>query len=378
MNNKTDPHPLVEEYNCPGCGAPLLPPKPGQEAVTCGYCGASLVIPVERRRAAIPPHAPPARRTSGRAAGNPDPMIAAVIGGLILVMFATILFLINWQKKSTLHAKETQAAYNAAAEQRGRLTLQALYHPTADPRQMDVLETQAQETRAEEERQSSATAVVRTATADAGATLEAALLQTQVATLRAGLGTPQAWGVAFDERFTSSQAGWPVGEVRNAFYIGSRTIQDGAYQWRVHTKTAFFTWVFPEVHDFANGFIQAEARLRLTPEVAWGIPLRVDQANATWYYFTLRGDGKYAFVYNTSHSTNRLVDWTDSAWIDPEQNRLGVIAQGNRFTLLINDQVVDTIQDDHLDRGLAGLGLSVTAADQDVQVDFTHFTIQMP
>jgi hypothetical protein len=380
---------MINDLKCPSCGAPLSIPDGEPHTILCSYCGASILLPEE-----LHPHEPPlpepekwetlrtpaVQKSKTEEERNYNRAAGIAVAGIVLIMFF-VMFLARKREENAWKTTQTDVARSATREQVARLTLRSPIQTAWATRfqaPFNEMATQHLATLQEIKRQVTATAAVDTATAGAAGTQEAALLQTRLVTLRAGLPTPLAWPVVFSDTFTSEGHGWPTGSVRQGAYFGSQAIQDGVYRWSLHTRTGAHIFTYPDLPPFTDGVIQAQARIHLTPELAWGIPLRVDAAHSTWYFFAVRGDGKYVFVYDTPHSTNRLVDWTASPLIDPEQNSLGVVARGNEFTLLINGQVVDTIQDDRLQSGAAGLGLLATSPNLDVQVDFTQFGLQAP
>ena len=64
----------------------------------------------------------------------------------------------------------------------------------------------------------------------------------------------------------------------------------------------------------------------------------------------------YAFSRRGGATWYMLIEWTKSEAIQVGQvNRLAVGAQGSQFIFLINDQVVEHFEDDHLSGGLIGL-----------------------
>ena len=101
----------------------------------------------------------------------------------------------------------------------------------------------------------------------------------------------------------------------------------------------------------------------------------------SYYLFALGKQGTYALWKRTEGKWTKLVDWTESKAIDITAgtdtgivNRLGVLAQGSQFTLLINDQVVETVADEDFAYGSIGLAVG-SFAEAGVEAAFDNVDV---
>jgi len=113
-------------------------------------------------------------------------------------------------------------------------------------------------------------------------------------------------------------------------------------------------------------------------DATYGLLVRfVDNDN--YYYFGVSRAGTYSFWRALAGEWTKLVDWTATAAIDSEEgatNRLGVLAQGDRFLLLVNDTPLAEVTDGAFAAGGVGLyagayaeaGLDVTFDNLDVWI----------
>jgi hypothetical protein len=78
----------------------------------------------------------------------------------------------------------------------------------------------------------------------------------------------------------------------------------------------------------------------------------VDEEN--FYYFRISGDGYFALDRRLQGEWTTLLGWEPSTWIETGEraaNLVAVLAEGESFTFLINDEWVATVEDDALARG---------------------------
>ena len=111
----------------------------------------------------------------------------------------------------------------------------------------------------------------------------------------------------------------------------------------------------------------------------YGIAFRIGgEQNRDFYRFGISTSGQYHLfkVLDGKMIEPPLVDFTPSAYIKPRpsENRLGVLAEGARFSLYINGNLVKTVVDDSIKSGCVGFFADSTWA-AGTQVDFTRLTI---
>ena len=108
----------------------------------------------------------------------------------------------------------------------------------------------------------------------------------------------------------------------------------------------------------------------------------VNEPERKYYYFAISGDRRYTLVYDNldvEEPTTDLVSWRFSDAINPgkQTNRLKVVAIGNTIELYVNDQLLDTVQDDLLSQGSVGFLVS-SSFEGGVQVSFDNLIVTAP
>ena len=106
----------------------------------------------------------------------------------------------------------------------------------------------------------------------------------------------------------------------------------------------------------------------------FGFLFRVEEA-ANYYLFAASSDGYYTLQMRQDDEWISILDWVESDVIETGEgsvNTLGLLVEGDTFTLLINDTVMDEVTDDRLD----GIGLALNAGVFDnppVDIGFDNF-----
>jgi len=89
----------------------------------------------------------------------------------------------------------------------------------------------------------------------------------------------------------------------------------------------------------------------------FGLVLRYQDSD-NFYMFNVSSDGMYSFGYYEDDEWTAIVKWTDSSVInqgDNSRNHLTVEAVGDTFTLMVNGQVLETVQDSTFSSGDIGM-----------------------
>jgi cell division septation protein DedD len=106
----------------------------------------------------------------------------------------------------------------------------------------------------------------------------------------------------------------------------------------------------------------------------FGFLFRVDEAT-NYYLFAASSDGYYTLQLHQDDEWISILDWVESDVIETGEgsvNTLGLLVEGDSFTLLINDTVMDEVTDDRLD----GIGLALNAGVFDsppIDIGFDNF-----
>ena len=127
-------------------------------------------------------------------------------------------------------------------------------------------------------------------------------------------------------------------------------------------------------NDTADMLLEADVSQADGPLLSeYGLIFRY-QDNSNFYLYAIAPDGSYSFWSMVNNEWSELLPWASSREIGSgleKVNRLGVLAQGQKFTLLVNDEVVDTVEDDAFGSGAVALAVG-TFAEGDVTVVFDN------
>ncbi len=152
--------------------------------------------------------------------------------------------------------------------------------------------------------------------------------------------------------FRRDDGAWPTLEEEDAesFYTGR------AYHIQLNADALLRLMYEGEPFTWDN-FLAEVDTMRVEGSGNYGLSFRYTD-DEHYYLFSLRDDTFSLRMPAADGEWEALIDWTTSdAIIDEfdEINRLGVLAQGNQITLLINDEVVAQLEDDALTEGAVGL-----------------------
>lgn len=107
-----------------------------------------------------------------------------------------------------------------------------------------------------------------------------------------------------------------------------------------------------------------------------GLIFRLEDEN-NFYFFAIGNDGYYALLKLENNSWNTLVSWTESDVVrsgSAGRNRVGVLAEGSEFTLLVNDEVVAQAED----HSFAAGQIALTAGSYEnpgIEIAFDNFAV---
>jgi hypothetical protein len=139
-------------------------------------------------------------------------------------------------------------------------------------------------------------------------------------------------------------------------------------------NTLAWSSLFQEVADF---YVEVDSIHREgSPDNQFGILARMDE-EANYYLFAASSDGWYTIQMLIDDEWEAITDWTETDFIEVGEgtvNSLGLLAEGDTYTFLINDTIVDEITDDTLD----GTTLALNAAafsSPPVDIAFDNFRL---
>lgn len=127
------------------------------------------------------------------------------------------------------------------------------------------------------------------------------------------------------------------------------------------------------VDDF---LLEVDAAQRSGPTGQYGVVFRqVDETN--FYLYAVTPTGLYSLWKMVEGEWQALIGWTESVAIsqgEGDANRLGVLAEGDSITLLVNGQAIDHFEDGSFASGQ--IGLAAGAFDEPgVEVEFDNLAV---
>lgn len=104
----------------------------------------------------------------------------------------------------------------------------------------------------------------------------------------------------------------------------------------------------------------------------WGLMFRAAQDASVGYLLGFTCDGRYTMRKWDGKKYTKYVDWTDSKFIHSgsnQTNRLGVMAEGNKFQLYANGNLLTEVKDGSYDSGNFGVYIG--------SAETTDFTVEV-
>jgi hypothetical protein len=316
---------MSQVFDCPKCGAPQdFEPKPGQKTLECLFCHETVTIPEDLR---IPEpqaeyYAPPIQPPKSLSTC----MISAIVGAGIIVLTVVAFIIFSAPSKTT--TDESVTDYTSLDDSRGTATVEA----RATDRALGTL-----------------------------------------------LLLVQSWPVTFSDNFTDNNHGWSTGDIRDSYLNGNRSISHGIYRWNVTSLQSVLYLSCPDKPDLSDFYVSVDMNLVSMPEdvdADAGLILRYNDADQTWYYFSVSDYGEYYFGWYDGQDWYNLISSTHSDAIRIDAiNHLAVGVQGSQFIFVINGQMVDHFVDEHLASGTLGLAVNLPGENEKAEVEFTNFSV---
>ncbi len=100
-----------------------------------------------------------------------------------------------------------------------------------------------------------------------------------------------------------------------------------------------------------------------------------DESNISCYYFHINSEGGYVFDIYDNNRSKPLVNGTDTTAIRTgfnQPNLIAVVAQGNKFYLYVNKQLITVVVDQNNSYGSGYIGLTADALDKPTEVLYSN------
>ena len=192
-------------------------------------------------------------------------------------------------------------------------------------------------------------------------------------------GVPAGWEHSTVDDFGSS----------SQFYWPDLIYHRPGFEWRLEADAlrAYITgsqrnpdWVYRSATYVRDFYLQADIKQLTGPVKShYGIVFHSrENLGGERYAFVINGSQQYAIWHKDPYDWNTIVDWKQSSLIKVDgSNQLVVLGEGNRYTVCINGQTVDSFEDESLPSG--GIGFQVGMnADGDSSFEFDRLEIFQP
>jgi hypothetical protein len=153
--------------------------------------------------------------------------------------------------------------------------------------------------------------------------------------------------------------------------------QDGALHFNI-LELDTLAWSVPKDKRFGDFVLDVDASQIAGPnDNSYGVIFRyVDDRN--FYRFDISGDGYFAVFKYKDGTWAKVQDYTETAVVKQatSTNHLQVIAQGNQFTVNVNDQPVTTFSDSDFPNGNVGVTAGSLFDNANVHIVFDNLTVR--
>lgn len=187
---------------------------------------------------------------------------------------------------------------------------------------------------------------------------------------------PVRLGGGLTDSFDDNSNGWFVGDYRDQFVAGSRSIANGKYRWEVQAYQPSRFSAVPKVAPVSDFYLIVDAkRVSGTPSSLYGLLFRrLDRNN--FYLFQISDDQYFTVELLDQNEWATLIDRTRTSAIHPgEVNQLAVRGEGSHFEFFINGEFVGEADDSEFSSGIVGLVIGFPHAGDTAVFEFDNFEL---
>lgn len=171
--------------------------------------------------------------------------------------------------------------------------------------------------------------------------------------------SPEKWAETAGDDFSVLPCKWQCGNYSGNMFTAQTMQVNGQYMVAVNFVQPDIFWIrspYSPVNDF---YIEAQVQIISTnsQSVSAGLYFRADRNG----YYVLRAtdNGQYMLCYNANGVFRNLINWTQIANFNPfQKNRIGILAEGTRISVFINDAKVGEVQDSSSLSGETGIEIN--------------------
>lgn len=189
--------------------------------------------------------------------------------------------------------------------------------------------------------------------------------------------------VYFSENFNNNSNEWPVGKIEGSYWVGTRSIEGGVLQFAGTSQRGFWSLFTPDKSSLQDYVSDAQVSVKQkassqTEASYFGLAVRVTEDN--FYAFIIdNAQNSFAFLLWKNQEWAELVKWKESSSLKrTDWNVLSVQAEGNRFQLFINDQLVADIKNDTITAGQNGVIVGCWERGKKFQIQFDTYEVKVP
>jgi len=184
--------------------------------------------------------------------------------------------------------------------------------------------------------------------------------------------------VVLRDFFLEEANDWEYGDVDGELAGGQLSARAGKYRFDITSISGVVWWSRALAATATTDFYARVDARRLSGPADSDYGLVFRHTGFSYYYFQVSDSGQYA-LYRYDDGWTLLVDWTASAAIRPDEvNQLAVLAEGPRFTLFVNDQMLTEVEDDRLPSGSVGVAIQIYDGDENAVFEFDNFEWRAP
>lgn len=192
------------------------------------------------------------------------------------------------------------------------------------------------------------------------------------------------WPIVVADAFDEQANGWQYGALTSDIADATLTLAGGRYHWDMAPRNSVLWWSLANPSQTATDLYAAVEARQITGTIRSDFGLVFRLTGEDYYYYQI-SPAYQQFAFNLYYGGQwlPLMGWTDAPTpIETETlNRVAVAAEGSRFTLYLNGEVVGTVSDDHLPEGSVGVGVQMyfdDEADNAGTYEFDNFEWRAP
>lgn len=173
----------------------------------------------------------------------------------------------------------------------------------------------------------------------------------------------KGWAITFMDNFHSNANNWATGIDDDKYSRSLISISSGYFSWTINSIKEPFIWrKFPDNIDqsISKAYYSVDATLIYgnSAEACYGLAFRYSETGG--YTLIVCDDQTFAVLKYQNGDDENIFDWQSTDAIIPgKNNKLGIAAVEDRFTIYINEEFVYEFEDPAYKSGLTGIAISM-------------------